>query len=703
MYPLSALHITLPLEDPILKFMLIMAIVLAAPLVLNRLKVPYLLGLIIAGAIIGPHGFNLVLRDSSIILSGTAGLLYIMFLSGLEMDMNDFKRNGWRSLVFGFYTFSVPMAFGIVAGRFILGYPLYSSILLAGLFASQTLIAYPIVSRLGITRDKAVTIAVGGTIITDILALMVLTVVVGLSTGEADNGFWLRFGCSVVGCVAAILVLFPILGRWFFKRCSDNVSQYVFVLVMVFLGAYLAQLSGLEPIIGAFLAGLAMNRLIPGTSPLMNRVEFVGNAIFIPFFLIGVGMLIDYRAFFKGWESVKVSVVMIVMVTAAKFIAACLTQKTFRLSRDQRTLLFGLSSAHVAATLAAVMVGYNVVLGHTPEGEPIRLLNEAVLNGAILMILATCVISTFASQRGAHNIAIKGAQDASGRSSAGEHVLIPIARREDIGELVGLSIALTKQKRRSLYALNVIDNRSDDPELKKRAQSLLETAVSTAAAADIHMHALLRYDVNIVNAIVSAVRERNITDLVLGMHRNPPGPNLPIPGIPGVTTAAALGKTLPSVLAQCAVTTFIYRAAQPFPTIKRHLVVVPREAELEAGFQAWLLRIRHLAHDTGAELVFYATARTIQHLRGRRRQKDIARYVVHDVAWDNPAALLPPLRSDECLWVVMSRRDRISYQAGMGRIPGYIDESLGEHSFVLVYPVQAGQAGQQSIFNMNLG
>lgn len=695
--------ITLPLEDPILKFMLIMAIVLGAPLVLNRLKIPYLLGLIIAGAVIGPNGLNLVLRDSSIILSGTAGLLYIMFLSGLEMDMNDFRRNGWRSLVFGLYTFSVPMAFGIVAGHYILGYPIYSSILLAGLFASQTLIAYPIVSRLGITRDQAVTIAVGGTIITDILALMVLTVVVGLATGQADQAFWYRFGFSVVACVAVILVCFPLLGRWFFKRCSDSVSQYVFVLVMVFLGAYLAQVAGLEPIIGAFLAGLAMNRLIPGTSPLMNRIEFVGNAIFIPFFLIGVGMLIDYRAFFQSWESLKVSVVMIVMVTAAKYVAACLTQKTFRLSRDQRTLLFGLSSAHVAATLAAVMVGYNVVLGYTPEGEPIRLLNEAVLNGTILMILATCTISTFASQHGAHNIALKGAQGASGRG-AGEHVLIPVSRKEGIGELVGLSIALTKQKYRSLYALNVIDNRTDDPEMKKRSEALLDTAAVAAAAADIHMHRLLRYDVNIVNAIVSAVRERNITDLVLGMHETGAGAGagIPMPGVFGGAAPSALGKTLSAVLGQCNVTTFIYRPAQPFPTIRRHIVVVPRRAELEAGFQAWLLRIRHLAHDTGAQLIFFAPAQTLDHLRGRRH-KDIAQYVVREQSWDNPAELLPELRHDDCLWVVMSRRDRLSYQAGMGRMPAYLDESLAANSFVLVYPVQAGNAEQQGIFNMNMG
>ena len=187
--------ITLPLEDPILKFLLILVIILAAPLLLNKLKIPYLLGLIIAGAVIGPHGLNLVLRDSSIILSGTAGLLYIMFLSGLDMDMSDFKKNSWRSLIFGLYTFCVPLGLGILAGYYILGFPIYSSILLAGLFASQTLIAYPIVSKLGISRDKAVTIAVGGTVITDTLALLLLTVIVGMSTKHSGGGSAPRY-CS---------------------------------------------------------------------------------------------------------------------------------------------------------------------------------------------------------------------------------------------------------------------------------------------------------------------------------------------------------------------------------------------------------------------------------------------------------------------------------------------------------------------------
>lgn len=673
------LPVSLPLEDPILKFMLIMAIVLAAPLLLNKLRIPYLLGLIIAGAVIGPHGLNLVLRDSSIILSGTAGLLYIMFLSGLEIDIDDFRRNSGRSLVFGLYTFLIPMAVGIPGGHYILGFPLPSSILLAALFASQTLIAYPIVSKLGITRDKAVTIAVGGTVITDMLALLVLTIVVGISTGSVGEAFWYRLGISIVACIAIIAFLFPLLGRWFFKHCSDSVSQYVFVLVMVFLGAYLAQLAGLEPIIGAFLSGLAMNRLIPRTSALMNRVEFVGNAIFIPFFLIGVGMLIDYRAFFRDWETLKVSAVMIVLVTGAKYAAAVLTQKSFRLTRDQRTVIFGLSSAHVAATLAAVMVGYNVILGHTPEGEPIRLLNESVLNGTILMILATCTVSTFATQRGAHRIALKGTPAEPGPAHERERILIPVSNRENVGELIALSTAVSPaRKPPELYALRALDNRTEDLDARKRAAALLETAASAAAATDNYLHPLLRYDVNIVNAVMGVVREHRITDLVMGMHRAKAEP-------------AGLGRTLSELLHHCNVTTLIYQPRQPLQTLRRHVVIVPRKAEQEAGFQGWLRRVRDLGRNTGAKLAFYAPAATMRFLRaGAGRQGAEAQYILFET-WDDLPELLGEVRRDDCVWLVMSRRERVSYHPAMSRVPTLLAEALPGNGFVLVFPEQAGE------------
>ena len=701
MFLFTHIDLTLPLEDPILKFLLILVIILAAPLLLNKLKIPYLLGLIIAGAVIGPHGLNLVLRDSSIILSGTAGLLYIMFLSGLDMDMSDFRRNSWRSLVFGLYTFCVPLALGILAGYYVLGFSIYSSILLAGLFASQTLIAYPIVSKLGIARDKAVTIAVGGTVITDTLALLLLTVIVGMATGNVDDMFWWRLSGSVALCIAIIVVLFPILAHWFFKQVSDNISQYIFVLAMVFLGSYLAQLAGLEPIIGAFLTGIALNRLIPRTSPLMNRIEFVGNAIFIPFFLIGVGMLIDYRAFFRDWESLEVAAVMIVLITAAKYIAAWLTQKSFRLSPDQRTVIFGLSSAHVAATLAAVMVGYNVILGYTPGGEPIRLLNESVLNGTILMILATCTVSTFATQRGAHNIAVRQTQQTSEEKSPAQedHILIPVAHEESADELVGLSSMLKRAgEPNGLYALHAIDNKADDPNVEKRARKVLSAAATAAAAADIYLQELLRYDVNITNAIVSVARERNITDIVMGMHLTAPVvPALPgIPGIPG-PPSPAIGKMAVDILTQSNVTTFLYRPVQPITTIKRHLIVVPEKAEQEAGFQLWLRRIRLLAGNSGARISILAPESTLAYLRPKGRKLPANIDYVPFSQWDDIPSLEHDVREDDCLWFVMSRRDRVSYHPSMSRIPSLLEHLFAAYSAILLYPVQAGDTESRYI------
>jgi Kef-type K+ transport system membrane component KefB len=413
MIALTIVETTLPFTNPVLKFLLILVIILFTPILLNKIKIPALLGLIIAGAVVGPNGFNLMERDSGIILSGTAGLLYIMFLAGLEMDLVDFKKNSKKSLVFGLYTFIIPMVLGMVVSLYILKFSIPTSILLASMFASHTLIAYPLVSKLGVAKNRAVNITVGGTLITDTLALLVLAVIVGMHTGEVNVAFWVKLSVSILLFGATVILIFPIIGRWFFKRFHDNISQYIFVLMMVFLGAFLAEIAGIEAIIGAFLTGLALNRLILRTSPLMNRIEFVGNAIFIPFFLIGVGMLVDYRIFFKDWETIKVAAIMIIVATSAKFIAAWLTQKTFNFSVDERRLIFGLSNAQAAATLAAVLIGYNLIIGETPTGEPIRLLNESILNGTILMILFTCTIASFVAQKGAKNIALLETSDAA--------------------------------------------------------------------------------------------------------------------------------------------------------------------------------------------------------------------------------------------------------------------------------------------------
>ncbi|PKL42688.1 MAG: sodium:proton antiporter [Candidatus Riflebacteria bacterium HGW-Riflebacteria-1] len=681
---------SLPLNNPVLIFSLLLFIILATPIIFNRLKIPHLIGMIIAGAIVGPHGMNLMLRDSSIVLFGTVGLLYIMFLAGLEIDMADFKKNSNRSIVFGLYTFSIPMLLGILAGYYFLGFSMPTSILLASMFASHTLIAYPLVSTLGVSKNRAVTMTIGGTLITDTLALLVLAAIVGTQTGHISEGFWLKMGLSFTAIALTIVFVFPVIGRWFFKNFNNHISQYNFVLGMVFLASFMVELAGVEAIIGAFLAGLALNRLIPRTSPLMNRIEFVGNALFIPIFLIGVGMLIDFRAFFKDFATIKVALTMTIVATFAKYMAAWLTQKTFGFSRDERCLIFGLSNAQAAATLAAVLVGYNVILGQTPEGAPIRLLSESILNGTILMILVTCTIASFAAQKGAENIALdENLEEKSSRATTEEHILIPIGNQESAEELVNLSVTIkSKSNTSGLYALTVIDHTSSDELAERDANKILDLAKKAAAATDTRLKRLLRYDLNIVNAITGIVRQHKITDLILGLHHQK---NL---------SESFLGNITEGILSRCNTTTMIYRPVQPLSTIKRDIIIVPQNAEREIGFPFWMTKIWNIGRNTGSKLVFYAPAKTNEYLREIHRRFPIEAEFIEFSEWDDFLILSRDFQPDDNLIIILSRKGHLSYNSSMARIPQYLNKYFVKNNFILVFPMQIG-IGFHSEYDMS--
>lgn len=684
---LSIFETTLPLTNPILKFLLILVIILFAPIILNKIKIPHLLGLIIAGAVIGPNGINLMERDSSIILSGTAGLLYIMFLAGLEIDLADFKKNSKKSLVFGLYTFIIPMTLGTLTGLYVLHFSMATSVLLASMFASHTLIAYPLVSKMGVAKNRAVNITVGGTIITDTLALLVLAIIVGMTTGEVNAQFWVRLSISIIVFGLIVMFIFPIIARWFFKHFDDNVSQYIFVLVMVYLGAVLAEMAGIEGIIGAFLSGLALNRLIPHTSPLMNRVEFVGTAIFIPFFLIGVGMLIDYRVFFKDMETIKVAAVMIVVATVAKFLAAWITQKTFKFSADERRLIFGLSNAQAAATLAAVLVGFNIILGETEAGEPIRLLNESVLNGTILMILFTCTIASFVAQKGAKNMALLESTDAvSDDDENQEKILIPISNIDTTDEMVNLGVTIKSKKNKDgLFALSIVDNDGIDGSADKQAKKILNRAALMASGTDNAIHELLRYDVNTVNGISNAAKEHKITDLILGLHKNK-----------GISDSF-LGNLTEGILTKCNTTTLIYKPAQPLGTIKRHIIIVPKNAERELGFPFWLLKVWNIARNSGAKLIFYATVDTLKFIEEVQAKHPIECEFEEFNDWNDFLILARNVHKDDNLIIVLSRKDNSSYHQNMSKLPSYLNNYFKDTSYILIYPVQAGATDSSQI------
>ena len=676
----AELNFSLPWSNPVLIFSSILFIILFAPILLNRIKIPQLIGLILAGAVIGPNGINLLERDSSVVLFGTVGFLYIMFLAGLEIDLADFKKNSSKSVIFGLYTFSIPMILGTLGGIYILDFSVMTSVLLASMFASHTLIAYPIISKMGVIKNKAVNITVGGTMITDTLALLVLAVIVGMSAGELTNDFWVRLSVSVVIFALIIVFIFPMLARWFFKRNDDNISQYIFVLALVFLGAFLAEAAGIEAIIGAFLAGLALNKLIPHTSPLMNRIEFVGNALFIPFFLIGVGMLIDFRVFYSDIETIIVATTMTVIATLSKFLAALITQKTFKFSSAQRDVIFGLSNAQAAATLAAILVGYNVIVGETETGEPIRLLGESILNGTILMILVTCTIASFVAQKGASKLALEEeSEDVNDNedNETEEKILIPVNYPENIEELIHLGVTIKSQSsKNSLLALNIVPSDSEDEKKEKFARKLLEKATISAAATDNILTELIRYDSNVVNGITNVIKENKVSDIILGLHKNQE------------ISGSFLGKLTEGILGKSNVTALIYQSNQPLNTVNRYIIVIPPNAEKEMGFAFWLLRIWNIGRNTGAKLVFYATKDTLHFIQQVHKKFSIEAAFIEFSDWDDFLIISRDMKDNDALVVIMSRKNGASFDPVMNKLPKYLNKYFNKNNYILLYPMQ---------------
>jgi Kef-type K+ transport system membrane component KefB len=684
----------LPITHQGLKFFLILLIILLAPLVLNRLRIPPLLGLIIAGAIIGPKGLHLMERDSGILLSGTAGLLYIMFLAGLEIDLEDFKKNSRKSFVFGMYTFLIPMILGTLASLFLFNFSMASSLLLASMFASHTLIAYPIVSKLGVAKNRVVNVTVGGTLITDTLALLVLAIIVGMAHGEINMMFWVKLFFSLLVFALLILIVLPRFGQWFLKKNEDNVTQYIFVLAIVFAGALLAELAGLEGIIGSFLVGLAISPIIPRTSGLFNRIEFVGNAIFIPFFLISVGMLVDFRVFFRDGETVFIAIAMTVVATASKYLAALAAQKSFGYSKAERSLMFGLSNAQAAATLAAVLVGYNTIVGTDALGEPIRLLSESVLNGTIIMILVTCTIATLEAQRGAQKIILSEATFAEkDRMDFTERFLIPIRSEETAQDLINLALNLKSiGKKNSLYGLSILKPGTQDYSAEVKAQKILNQASSITAATDNFLIELLRYDADVVQGIASVVYENKITDLILGLHVQLEGKD------------SFLGQVTNRLLEKVNTTTFIYKPHQPFASHKRHLVMIPPQAEHELGFPLWLVKIWNIAKNTGRRMIFYVNEDTREYLQKILVANPIRVEFRPFPSWDDPSNLNILLKKDDNLIMVLSRRGDPSYHPNMDLVPDLVGTWLKDHSFILIYPnpLDASSALSHDFLHSNL-
>lgn len=676
---LSALDFSLPLKNPVIIFSLVLFIILFAPILLKRIKVPHIIGLILAGVIVGPYGLNLLRRDASIVLFGTVGLLYIMFLAGLEIDLAEFKKNRNKILFFGLMTFLLPLLFGSIASYYVLGYGWMSSLLLASMFSTHTLVSYPIASKYGVIRNRAIAMTVGGTMITDILALLILAGIAGMSKEEVSSGFWLQLGISSIVFVCIVFFVFPIIARWFFKKFEDSVSQYIFVLAMVFLASFLAEAAGIEAIIGAFFAGLVLNKFVPHTSQLMNRIDFVGNALFIPFFLISVGMLVDVSVLVKGWGALKVAGVIVIVALITKYLAALITQKTFRFTSAEGRMIFGLSSSHAAATLAIILVGYNIITGESATGEPIRLLNEDVLNGTILLILVSCGVSSFVVEKASKDLAMEQDEneDTELLGNDQEKVLISLAYPELVTDLVDLGIMLKPGKTElPVYGLHVIADENAESS-RKSGGRILEKAVSYASASGHNMLPVTRYDSSIGNGIVYSIKEHNVTDIVIGLHK-------------GADSKTLLGEKAEGIIRRIFETIYIYKPVQPLNTLKRIVVAVPPKAETEAGFLHWVNKVLTLAKEGSLSIAFYAEPLTLNFIRSfTARKGDAVNVSFRDFRnWDDFLLFSGEVKANDLFVIVSSRKGNSSYIPQLTKLPHYLSSYFDAVGFMLVYPKQ---------------
>lgn len=490
----------LPLESADWLLALLFGLVLAVPLVSERLRVPPIVGLILAGSLIGPGGLNLVQREGTVAALATMGLLYLVFTAGVELDLDEFVAHRRDSLLFGVITFIVPMGLGFLS-TYLLGFGILASILIASCWASHTLLAYPVFRRYGTVGNRAVSTAVGGTIVTDVGALVVLVVVASAHRGALSASFWALLSGGMTLLVLFTLVGLPRIGRWFFTRFAhDQGVRFAFVLFALFGSSALAHLAGLEPIIGAFFAGLALNRLVPNGSQLMGRIEFIGANFLNPLFLLSVGLLINVRLLGDP-QTLLNAVVFTCVAVGAKLLAAIGSRHLLRYTRDEGGALFALSNAQAAATLAAIIVGLEV-----------GLIGPDVVNAVVMVILVTCLVSSVVASRIAPRLTRPVPRRVLGRA-----VVLPVVRAESAAPLARLAASFASADGGVVLPLTVVVGESSADALEA-AREVNATVEQVARAHGVEAEGLVRIDATPALGVLNTLRERSASLVVMGWH-----------------------------------------------------------------------------------------------------------------------------------------------------------------------------------------
>ena len=659
------------ITNPTWIVLVVLGLILFTPMVLERLKIPSIVGLIVAGMLVGPHGVHLLSRDASFEIFGKVGLYYIMFLASLGMNLTDVQRYRWGALAFGTISFVLPMALGFLANRWGLGLSFPAAVLVAAMYSGHTLLTYPLVMRWGLARHRSVGMAVGGTILTNVLTLVVLAVVGGVYKPDGgDFNMWHLLG-RVVLVTAGLFLVMPSLARWFFRRFDEGVVQYVFVLVLVFLGAGLMEWAGMEGLLGAFLVGIVLNREIPAVGPLMQRIEFVGNALFIPYFLIGVGMIINLHTILSGWHIAAMALAMIVIGTVGKLLAAQLVGRALQFSATERNMVGGLSTARAASALAIAMVGYEIIL---PDGK--HLLNEDVVGAAMMLILGSCIIASALTERAARQLMLSGAALASSsENEEKDSLVVALANPRMVIPMTNMALMLRSASATSqLTAVSVV--LSDDAEERAIAQQGLDYAAKMAATVGVRMQTHCRRSVNAVTGIVHTAGEHEASDILIGLHQKKS------------ISATFFGKFATDLFEAASQQIMVYRPLVPIHSLRRMHIVVPRRGEYDPGFRHWAMRFATLSVQLSCRISVYGAPETMEALRKiweASKQKPEVEY--HDFSsWGDLLPLASCLRSDHLAVFISARRGMPSHHRYLDQLPMQIERYFSVRSWMIVLP-----------------
>ena len=667
-----------PITDPTFVFFVVLMIILFAPIVMSKLRIPHIIGMVLAGVLIGQYGFHILERDNSFELFGRVGLYYIMFLAGLEMDMEGVKKNSRRFIIFGLLTCLVPLILTYIMAITILHYSPAASFLLGCIMASNTLIAYPIIGRYGLQRHQSVTLSVGSSMISLFLALVMLAAISGSFSKNSNWLFWILFVIKFAAFCVGSVILIPKMTRYFLRRYSDAVMQYIFVLGIMFLSAALSSVIGIEGVFGAFFSGLILNRYIPHVSPLMNRIEFIGNALFIPYFLIGVGMLINVRILFSSAHILWIVILIVFIGTFGKALAAYISSLLFRLPKADGHMMFGLTSAHAAGAIAMVMVGMRLEVA---PGE--YLVSDDMLNGVVMMILFTCVISTLMTEHASQQIIIqeKSHLTAETPKDDDEKILLCVKYPDIAPHLLYLAMLIRNQRLgRDLVALNVVYDDENSNASREQGIRLLEKLQQSASASEVKVQTQVRLATNIANGIKHAFREFACSEIVMGMH------------VHTDINPRFWGEFIQSLYNGLNRQIMLTRFVQPMSTLRRIQVAVPSRAEFEPGFHRWLERLSRLAGELDCRIQFHGRSESlvlIAQYVNNRHSNVRAEYTPME-HWNELPKLAAGIAEDHLFVVVTARKGTISYKNALERLPDELQKHFSGKNLMIIFPDQFG-------------